>query len=66
MSSAIVMRALSLMRIGDQPAHDGDALDDFGHALDGEQQEAGEQQRLRRPEDQAAGIGRMLLLREAT
>jgi hypothetical protein len=37
------------------PGHDRDLLDDFGNALEAELCEPDEQERLRRPEDQAAG-----------
>ena len=40
--------------------HDGDLLDDLGDALQRQQDEADEQQRFGRPQDQPAGIGRHL------
>ena len=49
------------IRIGNEAAHHRDALDELGNALEEQQHEADEDQRLRRPLRQAAGIHRLLV-----
>ena len=48
-------------RVGDQPHQEGDALDQLGDALHREQEEADRHQQARRPDRQAAGVGRYLV-----
>src|SRR5262249_35464432 len=54
------MRGVGL-GVGDQAAHGGEPLDELGEALNEQQEEADEHQRLRRPLRQAAGIHRLLV-----
>jgi len=52
---------LLLGRIRDQPLEERDALDQFGQALDHEQEESDRHQQPRRPDEQAAGVRRDLM-----
>src|SRR5581483_1791742 len=52
------------VRIGNEPAHHGDALDQFGDALQEQQAEADHDKRLGRPLRQTAGISRLFVQRQ--
>src|SRR5450432_2017316 len=49
--------------IGDESLQKSDALDQFGDALQGEEEKADRDQQSRRPDDEAACVGRDLLAR---
>src|SRR5882672_4611534 len=57
---------LRCVRIRNEVAHDGKALDQLGHALDEQQRERDHHQRLGRPLWQPAGISRLFVDLEGT
>ena len=59
-SSAVLSTCFSLGS-GIMPAQEGDALDQLGEPLQDQQEEADRHHEPRRPEDQAAGVGRHLV-----